>query len=322
MLQEINNPLISIIVCCYNREQYLRKTMDSVLQQAYEPVEIIVMDDGSTDGTANLIRGYGNKVKYYRQENQGIAIARTNACKLAKGELIAFQDDDDLMHPERITSLYDALCRFPSAVFAVGDWAEIDVSGKKTGKRWLPENMLSENDAVIIQDGLKAVLWPEVPASPHTTLFWKKDGKKVGWFDKQFNNASEDKDFLARLAQLGPIAYIPKIVSYYRIGNSSLTKNKIQVAYSKILLYEKHLSLLTPDQKILRNHLERRILVAMKKIAIIENRYSLSEDSKKYILRGKSNISKFNWLDYLFYFKLKIPIKRFIRKNHKMHISL
>lgn len=312
---EINKPLISIIICCYNREQYLRQTLESVLRQDYKPVEIIVLDDGSTDGTSTLVKSYKKKVKYYQQKNQGIAIARTNACKLASGELIAFQDDDDLMHPQRISSLYGALCRFPSAVFAVGDWAEIDVSGKKTGKRWLPENMLSEHDAIFIPDGLKAVLWPEVPASPHTTLFWKKDGQKIGWFDMQFKNASEDKDFFARLARLGPIAYTPKIVSYYRIGNTSLTKNLIHVAYSQIILFDKHISLLTKDQNKLRKRLQIRLLNAMKKVAVIENRYSLSEVSKNYILRGKSKISIFYWLDYLFFFWLKLPLRRLINYN-------
>jgi len=85
-------------------------------------------------------------------------------------------------------------------------------------------------------------LWPKVPAAPHTTLFRKVDGEKIGWFDQQFSDASEDKDFFARLGQLGPVVYVPKIVSYYRRGHDgSLTSNHVRVAYRQFLLFEKHL---------------------------------------------------------------------------------
>ena len=87
----MNRHLVSIVVCCYNREHYLRQTMESIFDQKYDPVEIVVLDDGSTDGTYDLIKSYGDKVRYFRQENQGIAVARTNACQLASGDLIAFQ---------------------------------------------------------------------------------------------------------------------------------------------------------------------------------------------------------------------------------------
>jgi len=95
--------------------------MASVFAQEYEPVEIVVVDDGSTDGTPALMAGYGERVRYYWQENKGVSATRTTACQLARGEYIAFQDDDDLMPPDRIVALYDAIRQFPSAVFAVGD---------------------------------------------------------------------------------------------------------------------------------------------------------------------------------------------------------
>jgi glycosyltransferase involved in cell wall biosynthesis len=153
-----DKPLISILVCCYNRAQILPETMESVFAQEYHPVEIIVLDDGSTDDTAELMESYGDKIRYFKQENQGIAVTRTNACRLAKGEYIAFQDDDDIMPPDRIDTLYKALSRYPDAVFAVGDWAEIDGDGKLTGRRFLPENSTGTDDPVLINNGYETVL--------------------------------------------------------------------------------------------------------------------------------------------------------------------
>jgi len=137
----MSNPLVSIIVCCYNRGHYLQQTMESIFAQRYEPIEIVVVDDGSTDNTPELMASYGDKVRYFWQENQGIAATRTAACRLARGEFIAFQDDDDLMLPDRIVHLYEGLRQYSSAVFATGDYAFIDPEGNLTGKRWLPGSL-------------------------------------------------------------------------------------------------------------------------------------------------------------------------------------
>ena len=227
--------------------------------------------------------------------------------------LLHFKDDDDLMPPDRIIVLYEALCQFPSAVFAVGDWAQIDSSGKQTGQRWLPEGMLSDNEAVLLSDAYEAVLWPKVPAVPHTTLFWREDGKRIGWFDKQFQNASEDKDFFARLCRLGPIVYVPKVVSYYRMGNESLTKNEISVAYAQIRLFEKHLNLLENNQEMLRKRLRFRILSSLKKIALCKSKDIPALMSDDYISRGLANLRFRERFAYRWYLSVKLPLRRLIR---------
>ena len=104
----MKNPLVSIVICCYNRAHLLSQTMESVFAQQYQPVEIVVVDDGSTDHTPELIESYGERVRYYWHENKGTSFTRTRGCQLAKGEFIAFQDDDDLMVPDLISNLYEA----------------------------------------------------------------------------------------------------------------------------------------------------------------------------------------------------------------------
>ncbi len=290
--------------------------MESVFAQKYEPVEIVVVDDGSTDDTPELMASYGERIRYYWQENQGIAQTRTNGCELAKGEYIAFQDDDDLMPPERITVLYEALKQHPSAVLAVGDWAAIDEDGNPTGHRWLPESSTKLQEPILFHDGYRAILWPEVPAAPHTTLFRKSDGGKIGWFDTRFVKASEDKDFLARLGQLGPIIYVPKVVSYYRRGHTSLTGKRLDVPYSQYLLFEKHLTFLNHRRSDLKKRLQYRLLLALTQIAMHKDTKSMQSVffSRDYLKKGLSLLGYKNSLKYHWSALIEYPMRKLVRK--------
>jgi glycosyltransferase involved in cell wall biosynthesis len=98
----VKENLTSCIVPVYNGERYLGETLDSILAQTYRPIEIIVVDDGSTDGTAAVAAGYGDRVRYVWQANAGEAAARNRGLNAAEGEFIAFDDADDLWSPEKL----------------------------------------------------------------------------------------------------------------------------------------------------------------------------------------------------------------------------
>jgi len=265
--RKLKNPLISVIICTYNRAELLQQTLSSVLEQRYQPVEIIVFDDGSSDETPNLVTKFGNKIRYSRQSNQGIAAARTNACRMAEGEFIAFQDDDDLMPPDRIIALYEAFCTYPSAVLAVGNWAYMDAKGVLTGKQSRSKIYSASGEPTLINDGYKAILFPELTAVPHATLFRKRDGERIGWFDSErFFHACSDTDFFARLGALGPILYVPQIVSYYRTGHPSIWDKEFLSEYSRFLLFEKHLQLLNTGDVELRERLQKRMLSTLNRL--------------------------------------------------------
>jgi len=94
--------LVTGIVPVFNGERYLGETLDSMLAQTYSPIEIIVVDDGSTDGTPDIVKSYGDRVRYLRQDNSGPAVARNQGINAAQGEFIAFLDADDLWHHEKL----------------------------------------------------------------------------------------------------------------------------------------------------------------------------------------------------------------------------
>ncbi|MFQ5964651.1 MAG: glycosyltransferase family 2 protein [Candidatus Scalinduaceae bacterium] len=311
----MDNPLVSIIVCCYNRRHLLEQTMESIFSQQYKPVEIVVLDDGSTDDTPKLMQSYGERIRYYRQENQGVSSARTAACRLAKGEYIAFQDDDDLMPPDRIIQLYRELKHYPSAVLAVGDWEAIDMGGNLTGQRTRFNIHVDGEEPVLIKDGYRAVLWPEITPTPHTTLFRRIDGERIGWFDTRFFNAVEDTDFFARLGQLGQIVYVPKIVSYYRKGHSQMMGKNAFLIYNRFLLFEKHLKSINTEQRDLRKRLQVRILNTLKGIAFIQSNTTTVHDrnSGNYIDKGLSLLNIKGRIAYKWYTLLRLPIRRLVK---------
>ena len=95
-------PLISVIITCFNREEYIREAIDSVLCQSLENCEIIVIDDGSTDNSAEIIRTYGNRLRYFHQNNKGASCAKNAGIELARGEYISFLDSDDAWTPDKL----------------------------------------------------------------------------------------------------------------------------------------------------------------------------------------------------------------------------
>jgi glycosyltransferase involved in cell wall biosynthesis len=94
----VSNPLVSVVTPVYNGEAFLRETLESIFAQDYEPFEVIVVDDGSTDGSAAIARSYP-AARYIRQHNQGPAAARNAGIAAARGEFLAFVDADDVALP-------------------------------------------------------------------------------------------------------------------------------------------------------------------------------------------------------------------------------
>ena len=122
-------PLVSCIVPVFNGESYLAESLDSILAQTYASREIVVADDGSTDGTAEILRRYGDRVRVVRQPNSGAPAARNLGLAHAQGALIAFLDADDLWHPEKLAR---QVARFAAA-------PALDVSVTHIRNFWIDE---------------------------------------------------------------------------------------------------------------------------------------------------------------------------------------
>ncbi|MGA2677667.1 MAG: glycosyltransferase [Sedimentisphaerales bacterium] len=130
----IMNPKISICIPTYNRKDYLREALDSIFSQTYKDYEIVIVDDGSTDGTAEKIKSCGYNVRYLWQENAGDAAARNKLIELAAGHYITFLDSDDLMMPYALERMTKAAEAEDEPVVVYGAYIRINGQGNVVGR--------------------------------------------------------------------------------------------------------------------------------------------------------------------------------------------
>jgi glycosyltransferase involved in cell wall biosynthesis len=116
----MTDALVSCVVPCFNGERYLAEAIDSILAQTHQPLDIIVVDDGSTDGSAAVVRRYGAAVRYHHQENRGPGAACNRGVELASGAFVAFLEQDDLWLPDKTSRQLEAFETDPNLDYCVG----------------------------------------------------------------------------------------------------------------------------------------------------------------------------------------------------------
>jgi glycosyltransferase involved in cell wall biosynthesis len=198
------SPLVSVIMPVYNGEQFLAPALDSVFAQDYEPFEVVVCDDGSTDGTAQVLERYP-AVTVVRQQNAGAAAARNAAVTASHGTFAAFFDADDLWPPNRLSLQAAYLVENPGIACVLGR------------QEWMNPPPWLTRDAVYGDlDGI-----PLLSAMIRRSVF-----DELGGFDPSFRVA-EDTDLLIRMRQRGvELAILPEVVLYRRFHGANLTADR------------------------------------------------------------------------------------------------
>jgi glycosyltransferase involved in cell wall biosynthesis len=124
MKRDGDNELVSVVINVYNGVPYIAEAIESVLAQTYEPVELIVVDDGSDDGTAELVQSYGSALRYAHQPQTGIGAARNHGVELVQGSFLAFLDADDRFVPDKLARQMEALAADPELDMVFGHMSE------------------------------------------------------------------------------------------------------------------------------------------------------------------------------------------------------
>lgn len=133
-------PEVSVIVPVFNADLYLRETIESVLQQSFSDYELILVDDGSTDGSAEICRSFKDaRIVYVRQDNQGVSVARNTGLAIARGDVIGFLDSDDLWHSEKIAEHVAHFDRAPDLGVSYSACRFINADGKPMKTRYRPK---------------------------------------------------------------------------------------------------------------------------------------------------------------------------------------
>ncbi len=211
------SPRVSVIVPLYNLRDFVAETLDSVLAQTLPPeaIEIIVVDDGSTDASADVVRRYGSRVRYVRQENRGLSAARNTGIRLAGAPLLSFLDGDDRVLPEKIATQLDAFAAHPAAGLVYTWWHYIDAAGRR-----LPQRGRATHTGDLLADLVLGNL-----IHPHTALVRRDLVEAAGGFDEALTSV-EDWDLWLRLSRAGAQWHcIPRPLAEYRIRHDGMHRN-------------------------------------------------------------------------------------------------
>jgi glycosyltransferase involved in cell wall biosynthesis len=203
----VSDSLVTVIVAAYNGERFLSQALESVFSQDYDPFEVVFVDDGSTDGTGEIAQSF--PVRYLHQENQGLPAARNAALRVARGEFVAFADDDDLLPPSKLTVQARFLSEHPETGCVLGR------------QEW------------IVEDGVQA---PELKRDPIfgelggiqlvSAMFRRAVLDGLGGFDPTYRYA-EDRDLFVRMRERGvEIEVLPGVVLHKRLHGSNMTMNQ------------------------------------------------------------------------------------------------
>lgn len=228
---------ITVAIPAYNAAGTIRATLDSVLSQTLAPDEILVVDDGSTDDTATILRSYGGAIKVRRQENQGGASARNLAYREASGDLIAWLDADDLWHPTYLETQVRSFGACPS--LAASFTGHVDFHG--FGDYDWPSSTIRDARLEVI-DPLSFLkrYHTETGAfgSPSFMCVPKRVLETIG--DEPFKGGIATDAYLCTwLPLLGPIGYLPAPLGAYRITQGSLSSDRVKTSRSAVHMFER-----------------------------------------------------------------------------------
>lgn len=285
-----DTPLVSIITPTYNHRSFIGQCIDSVLSQSYENLEMIIIDDGSTDGTAEIVGEYkDSRLRYYRQEHQGIfglADTYNRALQIAGGELIAILEGDDFWPSDKLAMLVPSFNN-PEGVLAYGMTQSVDVMGKIIGStaklfayyQNFPYSIL-HNDP--IGSATRVMLRGEggVLPFPCSTIICRQALEDIGGFQAMSDGHTVDYATFLALSLKGKFLYVPNVTGYYRrhakaISSSALLSELVRGRFiytmQFIRQHKEELSLSIAEQRFIYRTWER----ALCNTTLIEGRWLL-----------------------------------------------
>ena len=226
----------SIIVCCYNSEKYLKETLESIIAQSFKKWEVIIVNDGSSDKTEEIVLDYKNKIKnliYFRQNNKGFSAARNKALELCNTKWIVVIDHDDLCLPNRLQIHFDQIKKNPDSKLLFANTIHFDDSGRYIRKNFdifnMKEIILSKGEASysLLKEGCFI--------DSESIVFNKEAAIEVGKFKESLLYIA-DYEFFIRMGEKFDLSYSEDIVSKWRVHDKQATK-KLSSTYKKEYIF-------------------------------------------------------------------------------------
>lgn len=257
------NLAVSVIIPTYNCEKYIMEAIDSILGQTYKDFEIIVVDDGSTDGTKDILKSHieGGLIHYIYQTNQGPGAARNTGIKAARGEYIAFLDADDQLFCQSLESrkefldeYRDVLLLFSDYFLSVGNLSILELKLRNSGfLNFFQEAIeIKIGKRYVFNEKFIKLFWEFSPRPiwTGTVMVRRSLVDKVGYFRTDVS-IGEDIDYWMRTAARYKVGYIDEPLAIYNHHASALTKNVERYYSDAIKMYSRYLDSEIVDRKII-----------------------------------------------------------------------
>ena len=212
----MSHPKVSVVVPTYNNARYLPEAIQSVLEQTYPDFELVIVDDGSTDNTPEVVRLFqDSRIKYLAQENRGVAAARNTGIQAAAGEIVALLDGDDKFHPEKLKAHLDLLEKHPEVAATYNSRFELNHSASTIRELVRPPLVVGLADLVL-----------GFPFAPSDLVLRKEAALGAGLWNENFVFFGEDLDMNCRLALAGyRFARVDRSLSYRRHHSGRVIKD-------------------------------------------------------------------------------------------------
>jgi glycosyltransferase involved in cell wall biosynthesis len=203
-------PRVSVIIPLYNKERYIARCLDSVLAQTFSDYEVIIVDDGSTDGSSAVVSRYASeKVRCVRQDNAGPGAARNRGVAESSGEFIAFLDADDEWHPQFLERLVGFLDRWPHVEIAGCQWLDLRTGIASVVPELIPRGAQEGTVAHYFRDAV-----PNPVLSTSSVVIRRQALDDVGAFNTSAR-LGEDLELWARIAARCPLGFVAEPLAYY-----------------------------------------------------------------------------------------------------------
>lgn len=245
-----NSRLVSIIIPAYNGEDTIERAIKCVLEQNYHNREVIVIDDGSTDSTGMILERYADEIRTLRQENAGIAVARNSGLEMAKGDYVAFLDQDDSWIPDKLELQVEILEKHHSVGLTFGNLEAVDKNGKSLGFTIMTRAQQRYSPS------WEDLLLSRVPVPPSTIFARRNLINQIGGFDTRFRRPGyDDRDFILRIREVADFYYLDICLgSYYWRGQDWRYLPNLPLYTRK---YWEHRRLQDPNNGFLRDEFVR-----------------------------------------------------------------
>ncbi len=224
-------PVLSVLMPVYNGREYLRPAIDSILAQTFTDFELIIVNDGSTDGSEKIIQEYRDpRIVLITQKNQGVARSLNNGLDVARGKYVRRHDADDTSTPDSFQIQITFLESHPEYVMVCGQEAFMTATGKIAWKYRVPNNIFFQGRALVDLDFSHFSISSSSPVVHGTACFRREEVISLGKYRTEFT-VSEDNDLWLRLLEKYKIAVLNQCTYFMRLHGASATQrhaNKIQ----------------------------------------------------------------------------------------------